>query len=850
MRRRESNHTGPSDRSGTTTLALVGNPNCGKTTIFNALTGGKHRIGNWPGVTVEKKEGVLRMAEPGFFLAEPFIGQGEVLDMGHTRRPQSDKLTGHTEMQITLVDLPGIYSLTAHTEDERVARNYLVEEQPDGIINILDASNLERNLYLTLQLIELGIPLIVVLNMIDISQERGITIDAQGLSARLGVPVIPVQGTNKTHIRRLSRVVTEPLTVPDPKALPVYSPALEDWIQGFTPLTAGSGVLTGDSPAQAAPGHPRRPGPRPRRLAGAFPGVPSPDLPRWTALQFLENADWIQRRLLNHGYTPREVDAMVEARKSLETTMGEEADILSADEKYRIIEGLTRETINRTPTRESLTDRIDRIVMHRLWGIPIFMGVMYLVFWVTITLGSAFIDFFDLALGALLVEGLGQLLWSIGSPQWLTEILANGIGSGLQTVGTFIPIIFFMFFMLSILEDSGYMARAAFVMDRFMQFLGLPGKAFIPMIVGFGCTVPGIMGTRTLESTKDRYTTIFMTPFMSCGARLPVYALFVAALFPRSSGSVVFSIYLVGIILAVLTGILLKHTLFRGASSHFVMELPPYHSPRLGYVVGNSLDRVKSFVIRAGSVIALAVAVLSLLNSLAVGPGGMSFGNQDSEDSLLSVTSRAITPVFAPMGIESENWPATVGLFTGVFAKEAIVGTLNSLYAQDSATDGRSGASPQAPFDTGHSLGDRLLEAVVSIPINLAGILEALLDPLGFSALSQPPGDEQTKITTGRLARMFTPASGYAYLLFVLIYTPCLAAMGAAIREMGRLRGLGLGGYLLVLAWAVAVLFYQVFEGGDVGWILTSLGLMAGMVVLFWLAGRSSSGFRPQGIGS
>jgi ferrous iron transport protein B len=393
------------------------------------------------------------------------------------------------------------------------------------------------------------------------------------------------------------------------------------------------------------------------------------------------------------------------------------------------------------------------------------------------------------------------------------------------------------------------MARAAFVMDRFMQFLGLPGKAFIPMIVGFGCTVPGIMGTRTLESTKDRYTTIFMTPFMSCGARLPVYALFVAALFPDSAGLVVFSIYLSGIVLAVLTGLLLKHTLFRGSSSHFVMELPPYHAPRLGYVIGNSLDRVKSFVLRAGTVIALAVAVLSLLNSIAVTSEGVTFGNQDSEESLLSATGRAITPVFTPLGIQRDNWPATVGLFTGIFAKEAIVGTLNSLYAQTSDT--QTSASPNQPGDLDAEILPQLTAALVSIPENLAGIIQGLLDPLGLSAVGEEPEDEQTRVTTARLGRMFTPAAGYAYLLFVLIYTPCLAAMGAAIREMGRTRAiLGLGVYLVVLAWVVSVLFYQIAEGGSLWWILTSLATLMATVFTFWLIGRRKAGFRPQGVES
>jgi small GTP-binding protein len=383
-----------------TVIAIAGNPNSGKTTMFNALTGSHQRVGNWPGVTVEKKSGSMAIGG----------AQAEV------------------------VDLPGIYSLSSHSEDERVARDYLLSREANLVVNIVDASNLERNLFLTLNLLEMRVPVILVLNMMDLAAKRGMKVDPDALSAALGVPVVPISAIKRGDIGRLK------------DRLP----------------------------------------------------------------------------------------ALLESGKALDT-----------------------------------------VVLNRYLGIPVFLGVMYLLFWFVINVGGAFIDFFDSAFGAVFVDGFSLLLDGIGSPAWLVALLAGGIGAGIQTVATFVPIMFMMFFMLALLEDSGYMSRAAFVMDRALRAIGLPGKAFIPMIVGFGCSVPAIMATRTLENKRDRYLTVFMVPFMSCGARLPVYALFGAAFFPRNGGLIVLSLYLTGIVLAVATAFMQKSTLFRGEPSPFVMELPP-----------------------------------------------------------------------------------------------------------------------------------------------------------------------------------------------------------------------------------------------------------------------------------
>jgi len=809
-------------------LALVGNPNCGKTTLFNGLTGGNHRIGNWPGVTVEKKEGALKMKEPGTFLANPFIGQGAILDQGHTVRPNEQPLSRKGAEQITLVDLPGIYNLSAVTEDERVARDYLLSGQADYIINIIDAANLERNLYLTLQLRELGTPMVIVLTMMDIAKEKNISLQPETLSQHLGVPVFTAQGTSTKEIQALAGSLHslqgfpyQPLTIP-------YGETLEARISEFAPTPVVQQILNNlDSPYLQA-----------SRIHGE-------QLSRWITIQLLENPSlFLENPELT--FSSQERSTFQNDLKIVSSKLGDDPDILLAEAKYTFIEQICSQVLVRGITRQSVSDQIDRIVMHRYLDIPLFFLVMYGVFWFTMYIGGGFIDFFDILAGAIFVDGAQALLTSFGSPDWLVGILAQGIGTGIQTISTFIPIIFSMFFALTFLEDSGYMARAAFVMDRFMQYLGLPGKAFIPMIVGFGCTVPGIMGTRTLESTKDRFTTIFMTPFMSCGARLPVYALFIVALFPQQSGLVVFSIYLVGIVFAVLTGLLLKFTVFRGASSHFVLELPPYHRPRIIYSMQDAGKRAWSFVVRAGVVIVVAVGLLSILNSVSIQEGSVSFGDPDRPDSVLSQIGRTVTPVFGPMGIESDNWPATVGLFTGVFAKEVVVGTLQSLYVQDGLrAEGTVIVDSDEPEeDEGFSFWALVQEAFQSIAENFVGLAEGFTDPLGLGVLEEE--DEDLSSTASILATYFSPAAGYAYLLFILIYTPCLAAVGAAIREMGRNWGLGLSFYLLGLAWSVGVIFYQIAEGGSIGWVLVALGLIGAMAGIFGLLGAKTRRLGPM----
>lgn len=756
------------------TIALLGNPNCGKTTLFNALTGANQRVGNWPGVTVDRKEGSY----------------------------------GYGDKTVTVVDLPGIYAIDSEDEgsvDEAIARDYLLTGAAQVVVDIVDASNLERNLYLTTQILEMGLPLVVALNMTDVAEEHGTRVNPKLLAERLGCPVVPMVASRSQGVDELKICLDEFLLSPHrPKAQVVYPSVLEEALAVLTPAIAGTS------------------NPTPRH--------------RWTALKLLEyddrNVSDLSDALLRQ---------VTEQRHRIHQVLGEDIDIAVADSRYGYAHRLVNDIAHR-PREISVTqsDKIDQIVLNRWLGIPIFLGVMYLLFMFAINVGSAFIDFFDILFGTIFVDGLGNLLSALGMPDLVTVVLADGMGGGIQTVATFIPVIACLFLFMAFLEDSGYMARAAFVMDRFMRFVGLPGKSFVPMLVGFGCNVPAIMATRTLESRRDRILTILMNPFMSCGARLPVYALFAAAFFPRAGQNVVFLLYLMGMAMAVVTGLIMKHTLLKGEAAPFVMELPSYHLPTLKGVLIRTWERLKAFILRAGKVIVMMVMVLSLLNS--IGTDG-SIGNEDSENSILSSVSQSVTPVFAPMGIRQENWPATVGIFTGVFAKEAVVGTLDSLYTQ-LGQDEAAAAGVEleaAGFDFFGSIG----EAFATIPANLADLGGTLLDPLGLSVgdvsnLETAAEEQAVAFTTfGQMAQRFDGRVGaFAYLLFVLMYFPCVAAMGAVYRETNAGWTAFVGLWTTALAYWSAVMFYQVMTfarhpassaGWIVGLLIVAIGTIAAM---------------------
>nr|WP_242664342.1 ferrous iron transport protein B [Chlorobium sp. N1] len=573
----------------------------------------------------------------------------------------------------------------------------------------------------------------------------------------------------------------------------------------------------------------------------------------WFALKVLEGDQLLEERLDGASSIAEK------ARGELSSALGDDADIAIADAHYRFIATITATAVRRRAAAgRTLSDRIDAVVLNRYLGIPIFLLVMYLMFLFTINVGGSFIDFFDIAAGALFVDGFALLLSSAGSPEWLTAILSTGFGGALQTMATFIPPIAFMFLFLSFLEDSGYMSRAAYVMDRGMRAIGLPGKAFIPLLVGFGCNVPAVMAARTMSDRRDRIMTIMMVPFMSCGARMPVFALFAVAFFPVGGQNLVFLLYLLGIAVAVMTGFILKNTLLKGDASPFIMEMPPWHMPSFRGVFLRVWDRLRSFIVRAGQVLVPVIMVLSLMNS--IGTDG-SFGNEDTENSVLSATGKAISPVFAPFGVSEENWPAAVGLFTGVFAKEAVVGTLDNLYARMDADEAAAAAGDGGlEEEEAFSLPGAFAEALGTIPDNLSGVAGSMLDPLGISVGDVSDSEafaEENEVGSsifGSMVGLFDGTAGaFAYLVFILLYFPCVAAIAAVYRETNLAWTLFAGAWTTGLAWIFAVLAYQIgtwsaHPGSSAAWVLSVAAVLAGSVGIMYAAGNGW--FKKSGAGA
>ncbi len=590
---------------GLKTISLVGNPNSGKTTVFNALTGSNQHVGNWPGVTVEKKIGKLKYK-------------------GHSYR---------------IVDLPGTYSLGAYSEDEIIARDFILQGQPDVVVNVVDATNIERNLYLTVQLLEMGAQVIVALNMVDEAEKRKISFDVEALSKRLGVPVVPMVASKRKGIDHLLEAVAN---------------LLNGRLNMQADISYGARI---DSDVNKV-----------KRLLGADDlGYPAD----WLAVKLLEGDEYVLQYLREHkALKGSELQDVLQ--KYAEKSDHYQLEIV--DKRYEFVKRITDGAVFR-PSEEvkTLTDKIDRVVTHKYWGLPIFGMIMLVVFQLTFTVGEDLLG--ELAEDGIEMFGqfLGDLLLKINAPAWLSSFVAEGLIGGVGAVVEFVPLIVILYLLFGILEDSGYMARAAYVMDNIMRALGLQGKTFISMIVGFGCNVPGIMSTRTLENKKDRMIAILINPFMSCGAKLPIYLVFIAAFFPKRGGLVLFSIYFIGILMALLMGQIFSKVLFPGEASHFIMELPPYRMPTLTNVLRNMWDNVHGFLTRAGTTIFL---VVSLLWVLAVLPGG---AEPYGAESILGRIGLLVAPIFKPAGFG--NWQAAVGLFSGIAAKEAVVATLGMVYA-------------------------------------------------------------------------------------------------------------------------------------------------------------------------
>jgi ferrous iron transport protein B len=687
------------------TVAIAGNPNCGKTVIFNALTGSRQKIGNWSGVTVEKKSGTLSVN------------------------------TQHYE----IIDLPGTYSLSVVSDnsgiDECIACDYLISQRPDIVINVVDASNLERQLYLTTQLLEMQLPVIIALNMMDIAKRRGIHIDIKKLSQSLGCPIIPLTAIRGKGITELREALQHTATAP-PFPQYDFEPSLQ------TSWKTLSQILSHQN-------------------------LPAP----WLALRLLED----DRLAKNYVTASEQTDASA-LREQLRTQLDEEPDLLIADARYRWIQNTLKQRITTKAHHKTFTSSLDRIILNRFLGIPIFLLVMYTLFLFAINVGGALQDFFDIGSTAIFIHGTITLLNQLHLPAWFIALIANGFGKGINTTISFIPVIGAMFLFLSLLEDSGYMARAAFVIDKLMAMIGLPGKAFVPLIVGFGCNVPTVMATRTLASPRDRILTIMMAPFMSCGARLTVYTLFVTAFFPQGGALIIFALYLIGVITAILTAFLLGSTTLKAESTPMILELPAYHWPHWRTIFLSTWQRLKLFLIKAGRFIIPVCMLIGFLN--AVSTQGTLIQGEANQDSLLSRIGKTVTPIFYPMGIQKDNWPATVGLASGLLAKEE-----------------------EQP-----NLLSELKTAALSVPKNLSELGKSVLNPM--AAKMEVP--DATPGVFGVMSHYFAGKIGaFAYLLFILLYFPCISTMAVMQREIGKGWAYFSMAWSTGIAYAVATLFYQ-----------------------------------------
>ena len=671
-------------------FALVGNPNCGKTTLFNEITGSTQYVGNWPGVTIEKREG------------------------------KAKKLEG----DIRIVDLPGIYSLSPYSMEEIVARDYIVNEKPDVVINIVDATNIERNLYLTTQLLELGVNVVVALNMMDAADARGDKIDIAILEAYLKVPVIPITASKGRGVKELlERALTVAQTATSAGVAPLFNELHDESIVNCIQEIEKNIIPKLNSKTENS---------------------------RWTALKLLEGDEKVQETLKVPDALLSEIKLYQE---KLEKKFDMDIETIIADSRYQFTTSVTRKAVKKKDRGSNLTvsDKIDKVVTNRILAIPLFLAMMFGIFSITFgTIGSFTIDFVDGLVNGTIAPFLATWLEGAGAAVWLQDLVAGGLIGGVGSMLVFVPQIMILFFFLSILEDTGYMARAAFVMDRLLRKLGLSGKSFIPMLIGFGCSVPAIMSTRTLENEKDRRLTIMLVPFMSCGARLPVYALYTAAFFSSNQTMVVFSLYLLGIVVAILSGFLLKKTILKGEVAPFVMELPPYRIPTFKGLMIHMWDKGKGFIKKAGTIIFSVAVVIWFLQyfnfalQVVVDPG----------DSMLGALGKAIAPVFAPLGFG--DWKSAVALITGFVAKEAVVSTMGILHGVADATEGST---------------------------DLISALQA----------------------------SFTPLTAYAFMAFSLLYMPCMAAFATIKREMNSWKWtLITVGYSTGVAWLVAFLIFRV----------------------------------------
>lgn len=666
-------------------IGLAGNPNSGKTTMFNNLTGAKQYVGNWPGVTVEKKSG---------------------------------KIKGHKDVE--LVDLPGVYSLSPYTLEEVVTRNFMIDDKPDAIINIIDASNIERNLYLTTQILELGIPTVIALNMIDIVEKRGDVIDIDKLSKILGCPVVKTSalkgnGTKDVAMKAIEIAKSNKGTNFNMS----FSTEVADALKDIKSLMKSNNITSIGLNEQ------------------------------WMAIKIFERDSNFMEKLSLDNNVEEKIEAII---AKCEKEFDDDSEGIITGERYEFIGSIVSKVIKKKNTsKHTLSDKIDKIVTNRILALPIFALIMWGVYYIAVSsLGAILTDWTnDTLFGEIIGENVATFLENIGTAPWLQGLINDGIIGGVGAVLGFVPQIMLLFFLLALLEDCGYMARIAFIMDRILRKFGLSGKSFIPVLISSGCGVPGIMATRTMENDKDRKLTIMITTFIPCGAKLPIIALFAGAIFGGASW-VAPAIYFLGIFMIIICGIILNKTkAFKGEAAPFVMELPQYHIPSMKGVLIHMWDRGKAFIVKAGTIIFVACAVIWFTSSF-----NWTLQMVDAQDSILASIGKVIAPIFAPIGFG--NWQSAVSTVSGLVAKENVVGTFGVLF----------------------------------------GIAEAA---------------EDTPALLTQIGTMFTPASGLAFIAFNMLNAPCFAAIGAIRREMGSWKWMWITiGFQTLTAYIVALIINQV----------------------------------------
>ena len=733
-------------------VGIIGNPNSGKSTIFNQLTDLAQKTGNWSGVTVEKRTGKFKFKN----------------------------------CEVQLIDLPGLYSLGIGGKtslDQDITINYIKEENFDYLINIIDSANFKRNLYLTFQLIERKIPVIIVLNMDDIAKDKDIIIDEKKLSQTLKCPVIAISAKKTNDINKLKDFLIKNKNIQNNVDIfDFYSKKIKEYYSNL------EGFLNANK------------------------------------LDEISNNDKItiiEGNYVNYGDKIKEFAKKI--CDNIEKEFGQTSDFVLVNCRYAFIEKFFKKVCkNKSVNSESFSDKIDNVVLNKILGVPIFLMVLYLMFVFCINVGGAFQEFFGLIAEATFIDIPLLVTSKFYTSDWL-NILIYGLGGAIQTVTSFIPIIAAMYIFLSILEDSGYIARSAVIANKIMRFLGLSGHSFLPLIIGLGCNVPAITGTRVLYNHNERISTIMMSPFVSCTARLAVYTLFCYIFFPNNTQNIIFILYLIGILMAILTGLLVKNRSQKIIDSNMLIELPDYKLPKLKTIINSSILKTKSFIFGAGKTIVVVFFIVHLVSTIKI-PIKNELGTHNNEN-VINIIGRKLTPIFKPMGLQEKNWPATVGIITGIFAKEVVVGTLISLYADKSS-------DPDSV--TNLSILSKYKKAFLSVPKKITGIFTDNFDKLYYLGNNDDKKDYfddnevSNKIIKNILNNFDDKLAVLSYLIFILIYFPCVSVFGVISNEIGKKWAVTSALWSTLSAYSVSIIFYQTSHfivNGGTNYYYFSLGI-------------------------